>query len=107
MSINLTPAAARRIQSQLQSRGRGIGLRLGVKKSGCSGYAYLLDYADCVTADDAVFESAGAKVVVARKDLALLEVVTVDFQRDGLNESFRFDNPNVTAHCGCGESFAV
>lgn len=107
MSINLTPAAARRIQSQLQSRGRGIGLRLGVKKSGCSGYAYLLDYADHVGVDDAVFESAGAKVVVAHKDLSMLEGVTVDFQRDGLNESFRFENPNVTAQCGCGESFAV
>ncbi len=107
MSIQLTEAAARRIQSQLTGRGRGVGLRVGVKKSGCSGYAYALDYADTVGDADAVFESHGAKVVVANECLQMLDGLTVDFKRNGLNEAFSFINPNVSAECGCGESFAV
>lgn len=107
MTIQLTEAAARRVQKQLQTRGRGIGLRVGVKKSGCSGYAYALDYADTVGDGDAVFESHGATVVIARDHLTMLDGLTVDFKRDGLNEAFSFSNPNVTAQCGCGESFAV
>lgn len=107
MSIILTPAAARRIQSQISARGRGIGLKLGVKKSGCSGYAYVLAYADQVGNEDVVFESAGAKVLVGRSDLPLLNGLTIDFRKDGLNEVFSFNNPNVTSQCGCGESFAV
>lgn len=107
MTVELTEAAAKRIQAQLEKRGHGIGLRVGVKKSGCSGFAYLLDYADIVEATDHVFESHAAKVVVADKNLAMLDGLTVDFQRDGLNEAFSFINPNATAQCGCGESFAV
>lgn len=106
-SVHLTPAAADRIRRQLSARGHGIGLRVGVKKSGCSGYAYTLDYADAVGADDRVFESEGATVVVAEAHLPQLAGLTVDFQRQGLNESFKFLNPNVKGTCGCGESFAV
>ena len=107
MSIALTESAARRIQSQLASRGKGLGLRVGVKKSGCSGYAYTLDYADLAGAEDEVFESHGAKVVVKREHLPMLQGLTLDFQREGLNEAFKFRNPNVKGECGCGESFAV
>jgi iron-sulfur cluster assembly protein len=107
MSIAVTESAARRIQKQLAGRGRGIGLRIGVKKAGCSGYAYVLDYADAVEPDDAVFEVQGASVVVKREFLPMLDGLTLDFTRDGLNEAFKFHNPNVKAQCGCGESFAV
>ena len=105
MSVNLTPSAARRIQQQLRERGRGLGLRLGVRKAGCSGFAYTLDYADEAGSNDQVFEAEGAKVVVARDDLAKLEGITVDYRREGLSEAFRFDNPQAKALCGCGESF--
>ena len=105
MSVNLTPNAAKRIQQQLRERGRGLGLRLGVKKAGCSGFAYLVDYADQVGADDVVFEAHGATLVVARPELPMLDGLTVDFRREGLGEAFRFDNPNAKALCGCGESF--
>jgi Iron-sulfur cluster assembly accessory protein len=107
MTVQLTESAARRVRGQIERRGSGVGLRLGIKKSGCSGYAYRLDYADAAGEDDAVFESHGASVVVARSDLALLDGVTVDFVRDGLNEQFAFHNPRAVAQCGCGESFAV
>ncbi len=107
MSIELTESAARRIQSQLARRGKGLGLRVAVKKSGCSGYAYVLDYADEVSPGDEVFDAFGAKVVVAQEHLPMLKGLTLDFQRDGLNEAFKFRNPNVTGECGCGESFAV
>lgn len=107
MAVQLTESAARRVQAQIAKRGRGLGLRVGVKKAGCSGYAYTLDYADAANADDAVYESHGAKVIVAREHLSALDGLTVDFQRDGLNEAFRFQNPNVSAQCGCGESFAI
>lgn len=107
MTVQLTETAARRIQSQLAARGRGVGLRVGVKKSGCSGYAYALDYADVIGDADVVFESHGAKVIVANEHLQMLDGLTVDFKRDGLNEAFSFMNPNVTAQCGCGESFAL
>ncbi len=107
MSIVLTETAAKRIQSQLAKRGKGYGLRIGVKKSGCSGYAYVLDYADAPSEADEVFDAHGAKVVVAREHLSFLDGLTLDFQRDGLNEAFKFKNPNVTGECGCGESFAV
>jgi len=105
VSVNLTPSAARRIQQQLRERGRGLGLRLGVRKAGCSGFAYTLDYADEAGSNDQVFEAEGAKVVVARDDLAKLEGITVDYRREGLSEAFRFDNPQAKALCGCGESF--
>jgi len=107
MSVDLTESAARRVQAQLARRGKGVGLRVGVKKSGCSGYAYVLDYADAAGPGDALFESHGAAVVVSKEHLAMLDGLTVDFQREGLNESFKFLNPNVKAQCGCGESFAV
>jgi iron-sulfur cluster assembly protein len=107
VAIELTAAAARRVQSQLQGRGHGVGLRVGVRKSGCSGWAYALDYAEHIEPEDAVFESHGATVVVRRDNLAMLDGLTVDFKRDGLNEAFSFSNPNVKAQCGCGESFAV
>ncbi|MGH8482254.1 MAG: HesB/IscA family protein [Nevskiaceae bacterium] len=107
MSIQLTENAARRIQQQLRERGRGLGLRVGVKASGCSGYAYLLDYADEAAPDEVVFESHGAKVFVARDTLPMLDGLVVDFRREGLNEVFKFDNPNAEALCGCGESFSV
>lgn len=105
MAVNLTSSAARRIQHQLRERGKGIGLRLGVKKAGCSGYAYTLDYADLAGNDDMVFEAEGAKVVVARDDLPMLEGITVDYRREGLSEAFKFENPKAKALCGCGESF--
>ena len=107
MTVQLTESAARRIRDHLATRGHGMGLRVGVKRSGCSGFAYTLDYADQVGDDDLVFEQHAAKVVVAKQHLPQLEGITVDFQRQGLNESFKFVNPNVTGTCGCGESFAV
>ena len=105
--IRLTESAARRVQQQLQARGRGLGLRVGVKASGCSGFAYLLDYADQPEPDEVVFESHGAKVFVARDTLAMLDGLVVDFRKEGLNEVYKFDNPNAEALCGCGESFSV
>jgi iron-sulfur cluster assembly protein len=107
MSLQLSPSAATRIQAQIAKRGKGLGLRVGVKKSGCSGYAYTMDYADEIGADDQVFESHGAKLVVKAEHLPMLEGLTLDWQKQGLNESFKFINPNVKAQCGCGESFAV
>lgn len=107
MSIQLTESAARRIQQQIAKRGSGLGLRVGVKKTGCSGYAYTMDYADDIGADESVFEHHGAKVVVGRAHMDLLEGLTLDFQKQGLNESFKFLNPQAKAYCGCGESFTV
>lgn len=107
MSIQLTESAARRINTQLSQRGRGLGLRVGIKQSGCSGYAYTMDYADELDPDDQVFESHGARVVVKSEHLGMLRNLTLDYRREGLNESFRFINPNVTGECGCGESFTV
>lgn len=107
MSIQLTERAAHRIQQQLQQRGSGVGLRVGIRKSGCSGNAYTLDYADSIGADDAVYEQHGARVVVDRAHLGVLEGMTLDFQKQGLNESFKFLNPNAKAYCGCGESFTT
>ena len=94
-----------RIQQQLKERGRGLGLRLGVRKAGCSGFAYTLDYADEVGANDLLFEADGAKVVVSKDDLPKLEGITVDYTREGLSEAYRFKNPQAKAMCGCGESF--
>jgi iron-sulfur cluster assembly protein len=107
MAITLTESAAGHIRKQLAKRGRGVGLRLGVKRVGCSGLAYTMDYADQVGADDVVFESHDAKVVIGREALAVLDGTRVDFRKEGLSESFKFDNPNVSATCGCGESFSV
>ncbi|MFO1393575.1 MAG: iron-sulfur cluster assembly protein IscA [Steroidobacteraceae bacterium] len=107
MAVTLTPAAADRVRNFLASRGRGIGLRVGVKKTGCSGYAYVVNYADEVAAGDVVFEDAGVKVVVDAESLRYVDGTEVDFVRHGLNEAFRFRNPNVRGECGCGESFNV
>ncbi|MBK7591238.1 MAG: iron-sulfur cluster assembly protein IscA [Betaproteobacteria bacterium] len=107
MTITLTETAARHVASHLSKRGKGIGLRLGVRTSGCSGMAYKLEYADEAKADDLAFESHGVKVFVDPKSLPYLDGTELDFAREGLNEGFRFNNPNVKDACGCGESFNV
>jgi len=107
MSIQLTPAAAERVTSFLAARGKGLGLRLGVRKTGCSGFAYVVNYADEQHSSDRVFEDRGVKVFVDPDSLALVEGTTVDFVKQGLNEAFRFSNPNIKGECGCGESFSV
>jgi iron-sulfur cluster assembly protein len=107
MSISLTESAAERVRSHLARRGGGLGLRLGVKASGCSGLRYVIDYADEAHADDLVFDSHGVKVFVDRASLPAIDGLCVDFVRQGLNESFRFNNPKVRGECGCGESFTV
>lgn len=107
MSITITESAAQQIAKQLQKRGAGEGLRLGVKTSGCSGYAYVLDYADNAADDDQVFEQFGVKVLVKTADLDKLNGIQLDFVKEGFNEAFKFNNPNVKGTCGCGESFAV
>ena len=107
MAIELTENAATQIRAQLAKRGRGLGLRVGIKKVGCSGFAYTYDYADKVEAGDQEFESHGAKLVIDGKNLAFLEGSTLDFVKEGLKRVFKVDNPNVDATCGCGESFSV
>lgn len=107
MSISLTPAAAERVKSFLAARGKGLGLRLGVRKTGCSGFAYVVNYADESAASDLVFEDRGVKVFVDPDSLPLIKGTTVDFVKQGLNEAFRFHNPNIKGECGCGESFSV
>lgn len=107
MAIQLTEAAARRVRAQLQRRGKGVGLRLGVKPAGCSGYSYVIDYADVVGPEDVTFEDRGITIVVAREHLDYLDGLTLDWRREGLNEAFQFDNPRAKGTCGCGESFAV
>jgi iron-sulfur cluster assembly protein len=107
MSISLTESAANRVKTFLASRGRGIGLRLGVRKTGCSGFAYVINYADEAQPGDVLFEDRGVKVFVDPSSLSLLDGTTVDFVKQGLNEAFRFRNPNVKGECGCGESFSV
>lgn len=108
MAVQLTEKAAQRVQTMIAKRGRGLGLRLGTRKSGCSGFAYVVDYADAVADDDKVFESHGIKVVVSDASLAHLDGLVVDYVRtNALNEGFEFINPNVKESCGCGESFSV
>ena len=107
MSVFLTPSAAERVRSFLDKRGRGVGLRLGVKKTGCSGFAYVVNYADAVAAGDVVFEDRGVKVIVDAESLRYVDGTEIDFVRQGLNEAFKFRNPNVRGECGCGESFNV
>ena len=107
MAIQLTESAAKQIQTQLAKRGRGLGLRVGVKKVGCSGFAYTYDYADEVRPEDHLFESHGTKVVIDGKSLDFLNGSTLDFVKEGLKQAFKFHNPNVDAMCGCGESFSV
>jgi iron-sulfur cluster assembly protein len=107
MAITLTENAAKHIRNQLTKRGKGIGLRLGVKRVGCSGLAYTMDIADGVGVADTLHESHDAKVIVDREALQYLDGTRIDFRREGLSETFKFDNPNVTAECGCGESFSI
>jgi len=107
MAITLTDAAANRVRRYIEKRGKGVGLRVGVKKTGCSGLAYVIDYADDVGADDMVFEDKGIKLVINPGSLSYLDGAVVDFAREGFNESFKFTNPNEKDRCGCGESFHV
>jgi len=107
MAITLTEKAAKHVNRNLEKRGKGCGLRLGVRTTGCSGLAYQLEYVDEPAAEDQVFESNGVKVFVDPKSLAYLDGTELDFVREGLNEGFKFQNPNVKDECGCGESFRV
>ena len=107
MAIQLTEIAAQRVQNFLKSRGKGIGLRLGVKTTGCSGMAYVIEFVDELDESDTVFETNGVKVVVDPKSLIFLDGTQVDFSKEGLNEGFQFINPNAKDACGCGESFTV
>lgn len=107
MAITLTESAAKQIRSQLEKRGKGLALRICVKKAGCSGMAYSYDYADEVRPDDHLFETYGAKVVVDAGSLPFIDGSCFDFVNEGLKQSFKFDNPNVDSMCGCGESFNV
>lgn len=107
MAVNLTTIAADRVRQFLQTDSNAVGLRLGVKVVGCSGYAYVVDLADAVNDDDSVFESNGVKVVVNKKSLPIVDGTEIDFTRDGLNEGFAYSNPRAKNMCGCGESFGV
>jgi iron-sulfur cluster assembly protein len=107
MAITVTETAASRVTNFLASRGKGVGVRLGVRTSGCSGMAYVLEFADEVGGDDVVFEDRGVKVIVDQKSLVYLDGTQLDYGKEGLNEGFKFNNPNVKAMCGCGESFNV
>ena len=107
MAINLTEKAAQRVEKYLESRGKGVGLKLAVKTTGCSGMAYVLEFADEIPSDDHIFESHGIKIMVDPKSLIYIDGTELDFAREGLNEGFQFNNPNVKDSCGCGESFTV
>lgn len=107
MAITLTESAAKQIQCQLAKRGKGIALRIGVKKVGCSGLAHTFDYADEIRANDHMFEPHDARVVVDADSLSFLDGSRIDFVTEGLKQMFKFDNPNVESECGCGESFNV
>lgn len=107
MAITLTETAAERIKDFMANRGKGVGLRLGVKTTGCSGMAYVMEYADVIEDDDVVFEDHGVKVIVNPKSLVYLDGTELDYGKEGLNEGFQFNNPNVKDSCGCGESFTV
>jgi len=107
MSVTLTDAAARHVHRYLSLRGKGVGVRLGVKTTGCSGLAYTLEYADERSPEDVVFEDQGVQVLVDPKSLAYIQGTQLDFVREGLNEGFKFNNPNERDRCGCGESFRI
>ena len=107
MAISLSESAARHVSNFIAKRGKGFGIRLGVKTSGCSGMAYKLEFVDNTENEDLVFESHGVNVVIDPKSLAYLDGTELDFVKEGLNEGFRFNNPNVKDSCGCGESFNV
>ena len=107
MAITMTSAAAERVRSFLTNRGKGVGLRVGVKTTGCSGLAYVLEFVDDVQPEDQVFTSHGVQVIVDPKSLSYLDGTEMDFVKEGLNEGFKFTNPNQKGECGCGESFTV
>ena len=107
MAVTLTDRAAQHVQRYIAKRGKGVGLRLGVKTTGCSGLAYKLEFADEIAPEDHTFETNGVRVLIDPKSLAYLDGTELDFVRDGLNEGFRFNNPNERDRCGCGESFRV
>jgi iron-sulfur cluster assembly protein len=107
MTISLTEAAARHVSRYMERRGKGLGLRMGVKTTGCSGLAYKLEYADALQPEDVQFQSHGVTVLVDPKSLVYIDGTELDFVREGLNEGFKFNNPNVKSECGCGESFKV
>ncbi|MEC6816508.1 iron-sulfur cluster assembly protein IscA [Photobacterium toruni] len=107
MAITITEAAASRVSTFLANRGKGIGLRLGVRTSGCSGMAYILEFVDDLDEGDQVFEERGVKIIVDAKSMVYLDGTELDFAKEGLNEGFQFNNPNVSSECGCGESFNV
>ncbi|MBZ0092054.1 MAG: iron-sulfur cluster assembly protein IscA [Burkholderiales bacterium] len=107
MAITLTPAAAKHVRNFLDKRGKGLGLRLGVRTSGCSGMAYQLEFADETQDDDLLFDSHGVTVLVDPKSLVYIDGTELDFVKEGLNEGFKFNNPNIKNECGCGESFNV
>ncbi|OTA14456.1 iron-sulfur cluster assembly protein IscA [Xenorhabdus vietnamensis] len=107
MSISLTESAAQRILAFLDNRGKGVGLRLGVRTSGCSGMAYVLEFVDSINEEDQIFEDKGVKVIIDGKSILYLDGTELDFVKEGLNEGFKFNNPNVSSECGCGESFHV
>jgi iron-sulfur cluster assembly protein len=107
MAITLTESAAKHVSRFIEKRGKGVGLKLGVKTTGCSGMAYKIEFADMAAPEDALFESRGVKVFVDPKSLPYIDGTELDFVREGLNEGFRFNNPNMKSECGCGESFNV
>ncbi len=107
MAVHLSPAAAKHVTKYLSKRGKGVGVRLGVKTTGCSGLAYQLEYVDDVSPEDLLFETEGIKLMIDPKSLAYLDGTTLDYVREGLNEGFKFNNPNERDRCGCGESFRV
>ncbi len=107
MTVTITPTAATRVQKFISSRGKGLGLRVGVKTSGCSGMAYTLEFVDESLPEDQIFESHGVKLLVDPTSLVYLDGTELDYAKEGLNEGFKFNNPNAKANCGCGESFSV
>jgi len=107
MAITMTEAAANHVRKFMGNRGKGVGIRLGVRTSGCSGMAYVLEFADEIEAEDHVFEDHGVKIFINPKSLVYLDGTELDFAKEGLNEGFKFNNPNVKDACGCGESFNI
>jgi iron-sulfur cluster assembly protein len=107
MAVTLTESAAERVKSFLDQRGKGVGLRLGVRTSGCSGMAYVLEFVDELDDGDVVFDDHGVKVIVDPKSLLYIDGTELDYGKEGLNEGFKFNNPNVKDECGCGESFTI
>ena len=107
MSVTMTPAAAERVTSFMVNRGKGLGLRLGIKTTGCSGLAYVLEFVDDMNEDDELFNINNVNIIIDAKSLVYLDGIELDFVKEGLNEGFKFTNPNAKGECGCGESFNV